>query len=255
MNALTAVHPSLSRLFSAEWLKLRTMRSSWICAVAAVVAAIGGAVVQGLGYAGPELAEGLTAREAAADVLSSSSAVLQIAIIALAVLALGSEYTGGAIRVTFVAAPRRLRLMAAKALVVAVVSTILSALTLGLGLAAALPLLSRTSLTGVPFGTMLALLGVEIGYCLLVALLAFAVTLAVRSTAGGISLTLGVVLLLRVVVVVLDVGTKADLTSLTFPVAAMRVMTDPLSPALPVVVAWVAIPAVLGSLTLVRRDA
>jgi ABC-2 type transport system permease protein len=190
-----------------------------------------------------------------AGVLSSSSTVLQIVIVVLAVLVLGSEYSGGAIRVTFVAAPRRLSVMAAKALVVMVVSALLAALSLGLGYAAAFVFLKHASLAGVPSGTMLGLLSVEIGYCVLVALFAFAVTLAVRRTAAGITVALGVVLLLKVVLVVLDAVVGFRVSGLAFPVAATRVLTDPLSWALPVVVAWLAVPAVLGSRMLVRRDA
>ncbi|MEU4557511.1 ABC transporter permease [Actinoplanes sp. NPDC023936] len=255
MSSTTTVRLSLSRLFSAEWLKLRTLRSSWVCAVAAVVLPIGGALLLGLAHTDPDFVEGVTARDAVSSVLSSSAALSQISIMALAVLVLGSEYTGGAIRVTFVAAPRRLTVMAAKALLVAAVATVLAALSVGLGYATALPFLTHASLTGVPFGTVLGLIGAEIGYCVLVALFAFAVTLAVRNTAAGIGLALGAVLLLRVVLAVLDIWVGFDLTGLAFSVAATRVLRDPLSVALPVVLAWLAVPAVLGSLTLVRRDA
>ncbi|MEU8239467.1 ABC transporter permease [Actinoplanes missouriensis] len=255
MSDTTDVRLTLSRLVAAEWLKTRTLRSSWVCAVAAVVLPIGGALVQGLAYSNPDFAEGMTARDAMTSVFSSSAALAQIPIMVLAVLVLGSEYTGGAIRVTFVAAPRRLTVMAAKALLVAAVAALLAILSLVLGYATAFPFLHHASLTGVPFGTVLGLIGGEVGYCVLVALFAFAVTLAVRNTAAGIGLTLGAVLLLRVVLAVLDIWVAFDLTSLGFAVAAGRVLHDPLSAALPVVLAWLAVPAVLGSLTLVRRDA
>jgi small basic protein len=93
------------------------------------------------------------------------------------------------------------------------------------GYAAAPAPLSRAGRIDVPFGTVRSRLGGEIGYCVLVGLFAFAVTLAVRGTAAGAGLTLGVVLLLRVVFAVLDL------------------------------VAWPAVPAVPGARALIRRDA
>ncbi|GIF11389.1 ABC transporter permease [Actinoplanes teichomyceticus] len=245
----------MSTVLAAEWLKVRTLRSFRACAVAAVILAIGGAALAGAAYTDPAFAEGLTALDAATDVISWSSAVLQFPVLVLAVLVLGSEYSGGAIRVTFVAVPRRLRVMIAKALVVAVVAALLATLSLGLGYAVAVPLLHRAALTDVPFGTVLSLLGGGIGYCVLVGLFAYAVTLLVRNTAAGIAVTLGVLLLVRLVLAVLDIWVRSDLTGLAFSAAASQVMTDPFSRALPVVVVWLAVPAVLGALAVVRRDA
>lgn len=254
MSTGTAVRLSPSHLFAAEWLKVRTLRSFRACAVAAVVLAIGGAALAGSAYTDPAFAEGLTARDAAADVLSWSSAVLQIPVLVLAVLVLGAEYTGGAIRVTFVAVPRRLEVMIAKALVVAVTAALLATLSLSLGYAAAAPILNVAGRADVPFGTVLALLAAEIGYCVLVALFAFAVTLLVRNTAAGVSLTLGALLLVRVVLAVLGIWVQFDLAGLAFSAAASRVMTDPFSRALPVVLAWMAVPAMVGAVTVIRRD-
>ncbi|BBH67934.1 hypothetical protein ACTI_46190 [Actinoplanes sp. OR16] len=244
-----------AHLFAAEWLKVRTLRSFRACAVAAVILAIGGAVLAGSAYTDPAFAEGLTARDAAADVFGWPSAVLRIPLLVLAVLVLGSEYAGGAIRVTFVAAPRRIEVLAAKALVVTVAVALLATLSLSLGYAAALPLLRRAGLTDVPLGTVLSLLGGEVGYCVLVGLFAYAVTLLVRNTAAGVALTLGVLLLLGLVLAVLDIWVRFDLTGLAFSAAASQVTTDPFSRALPVVVGWLAVPAVFGTLAVVRRDA
>ncbi|SDS39814.1 ABC transporter permease subunit [Actinoplanes derwentensis] len=242
-------------LFAAEWLKIRTLRSFWICSVLGMVLGVAGAVLQGLAFSDPDLAKGVTARDALTDVLGSGSAVLQIAIVVLSVLVLSSEYSGGAIRVTFVATPWRLRVMAAKALVVTAIATVLASLSLTLGYAAAVPFLHQGDVAGTSLGIMLSLLGVEIGYCVLVALFAFAVTLAVRNTAAAVTITLGVVLLSTVVLTLLDLMLRTDLTSVSFSVVASGVLTDPLSRALPAVVAWLAVPAVLGGLALTRRDA
>ncbi|WP_430785347.1 ABC transporter permease [Actinoplanes sp. G11-F43] len=249
------VRLTLPRLIGAEWLKVRTLRSSWFCLAVAPLLAAGGGALSALGFADPELTGGVSARDAVTEVLASASAGLQIAVVVLAVLVLSSEYTGGAIRVTLVAVPRRLGLTAAKAAVVTVAVTVLAGLSLTIAYAVAFPLLDRGGLTPPRYGTMQALLGAEIGYSVLVALFAFAVTLTVRNTAAGVGLTLGAVLLLRVVLFMLDPLVRFDLQSLAFAPAATRVWTDPLSSALPVVAAWLLVPAVVGAVNLVRRDA
>ncbi len=255
MNTDPSVRLTLPRLVAAEWLKLRTLRSSWVPAIAAPVLAVGGAVPAALALADPASNEGLTAREAVDGVLSSSAGVLQIAVVVLAVFALSSEYTGGALRVTLLTVPRRWSLIAAKAAVVAVAVSVLAGVSLILGYAAALPLLHRGGTAVEPYGTMqLALFGTEIGYCVLVALFASAVTLAFRSATAGIGVTLGVVLLLDLVLLMLDPARILGLQGLAFSTAATGFLTDPLSRSLPVVVAWLVIPAVAGGLRLTRRD-
>ncbi|GAA1614582.1 ABC transporter permease [Actinoplanes couchii] len=255
MTTDSPVRLTMPRLIAAEWLKLRTLRSFWACVVAAPVLAAGGAAASALSFSDPDLAGDVTARDAVTEVLASSSGVLQIALVVLAVVALSCEYTGGAIRVTLVGVPRRLSLVAAKAVVVTVVATLLAGLSIALGYAAALPLLHQGDVAPLPYGTMQALFGVEVGYCVLVALFAFAVTLTVRNTAAGVGLVLGAVLLLRVVLFMFDPLVRFDLQSLAFSTAATQVWTDPLSRALPVVAAWLLIPAVAGAVNLIRRDA
>lgn len=242
-------------LFVAEWLKIRTLRSFWICAVTGLVLAVAVAGAQAFSYADPVFAEDMTGREILAEVLGSASAVLQIAIVVVSVLVLGSEYSGGAIRVTFAATPWRLRVTAAKALVVTAIATVLAVVAMLAGSAASAGLLHRGEPPVVAPGIMLSLAGVEIGYCVLVALFAFAVTLAVRNTAVAVTVSLGVVLLSGLVLSLAGMVLEVDLVSVSFPAAASGVLTDPLSRALPAVLAWLAVPAVAGILTLTRRDA
>lgn len=186
--------PTLSRVVASEWLKLRTLRSFRVGAGAAVVLAAGGAVLRALSHTGAS----------AADVLAASSSGLQIALVVLAVLVPGVEYTGGAIRVTLLAVPRRRLLMTAKTLLVTAGATVLATLSLIIGYVATLPLPHRGEDFGSAYGTMSALLIVEVGSCVLVALFAFAVTLLVRNTAAAAGLTLAGVLLSRMVLFVLD---------------------------------------------------
>ncbi|MEU5553527.1 hypothetical protein ABZ738_27500 [Micromonospora sp. NPDC047793] len=169
------------RLVAAEWLKLRTLTSFWICAATALVLTPSAAAVSGL----------------------LAAVVLQTVIVVLAAVVPGAEYASGTIRTTFLATPRRIAVMTAKALVVAVVAAVLGAVCLMLAYAVVTPV-------DVRYGTVVGRWAVDIGYCVLVALFAFAVTLVVKHTASAVSLALSVVLLVRLVLMVVSMMFGAD---------------------------------------------
>jgi len=97
-----------------EWIKLRSVRSTWWLAIAAVLAmAVAGAAV-GLGY------RSHTPVATAAQIFNNSLAgaiVAQLLLGALGVLMVTGEYGTGMIRSTFAAVPRRRTVLAAKAAV------------------------------------------------------------------------------------------------------------------------------------------
>ncbi|MEV6304041.1 hypothetical protein AB0M02_31875 [Actinoplanes sp. NPDC051861] len=165
------------RLVAAEWLKLRTLKSLWVCAGTALVLTPAAATLSRL----------------------LAAAVLQAMIIVLAAVVPGSEFATGTIRTTFLATPRRIAVMIAKALVVTVVAAVLGGGCLML-----------TYAVDVRYGTVVGRLAVDIGYCVLVALFAFAVTLAVKHTASAVSLALSAVLLVRLVLMVVSMMFGAD---------------------------------------------
>lgn len=170
------------RLVAAEWLKLRTLKSFWICAGTALVFTPAAAALSG----------------------RLATAVLQAVIIVVAALVPGSEYATGTIRTTLLATPRRIAVMTAKALVVTMVAVVFGVVSL-------VPV-------DVRYGTDLGALAVDIGYCVLVALFAFAVTLAVKHTASAVSLALSAVLLVRLVLMVVSVMFGSD------PSTALRIL-------------------------------
>ena len=92
-----------------EWIKLRSLRSTWWTLVITVAGAIGVGV-----------AVGLNTRNAAGDLTNNALAGIIPALLltsVLGVLTMTSEYSSGMIRSTLAAAPRRPLLLAAKAAV------------------------------------------------------------------------------------------------------------------------------------------
>lgn len=106
----------LAQAARMEWLKLRSLRSTWW--TLAVTAA---------GTVGIGVAVGLNTRDASGDLTNNALAGVVPGLLlagALGVLAMTSEYTSGTIRATLAAIPRRPLVLAAKAAVFGVVTLI-----------------------------------------------------------------------------------------------------------------------------------
>jgi ABC-2 type transport system permease protein len=103
------------QLARMEWIKLRSLRSTWLTLAIAVAASAGIALATGSSTTSGGMFVGNT-------LVGMLIGVLLVGVVG--VLAMTSEYTSGTIRATFAAAPRRLRVLAAKAAVVGAVALI-----------------------------------------------------------------------------------------------------------------------------------
>jgi len=106
----------LAQAARMEWIKLRTLRSTWW--TLAVTAA---------GTVGIGVAVGLNSRDASVDLTNNALAGVVPGLLlagALGVLTMTSEYTSGTIQATLAAIPRRPLVLAAKAAVLGVVTLI-----------------------------------------------------------------------------------------------------------------------------------
>jgi ABC-2 type transport system permease protein len=196
----------------AEWTKLRTLASTWwlLAAAAAITAAVSAAAAAGAGCGPLGCAPALTGADPAKISLTGVDGG-QVVVALLAALAVGGEYGNGMIRVTLAATPRRLVMLAAKAAVVtgwaitagtvAVLGSVLAGRLIlpGRGLSAA----NGYLLVSLGNGPVLrAALG-SVLYLALIALLAVGVTTAVRDSAAGIGLVLGLLYLFPIVAAVI----------------------------------------------------
>jgi ABC-2 type transport system permease protein len=263
----------LAGALHAEWTKLRTLASTWWLLLGAVAAtvAVGVAVTAGV-HCPPS---GCAPAQAGADParLSLSGVYLgQVIIALLAVLAVGGEYGTGMIRVTLAATPRRLVLMAAKAVVVtgwaaaagllAVLGSVLAGRLIlpGRGLSAA----NGYAVMSLGGGPDLRAAAGSVLYLVLIALLAFGLTVAAREAAIGIGLVLGVLYLLPIVSLVIPdqvlsrrLEQIAPMTAGLYIQATAGVRGLPLTPwqGLGVLAAWAAGALFTGGLALRLRDA
>ncbi|MFC5803108.1 hypothetical protein [Streptomyces formicae] len=150
-----------------EWLRLRTLRSTWWTSAAtlivtALLALAFGALIKdmsaGQGRAVP-VAELLV-------IMLTKSPLTPVIAGTLGVFAMGHEYRYGTIRTTLALTPRRAVAFGAKAASIAAFSTLLALANLVVAWAVALPLLAGESLEGV---SAALLVRVHIGQVLLIA--------------------------------------------------------------------------------------
>jgi ABC-2 type transport system permease protein len=257
----------------AEWTKLRTLASTWwlLLAAAALTVAVGAAAAAAVQCRGLGCAPARTGADPAKISLAGVD-LGQVVVALLAVLAVGGEYGTGMIRVTLAATPRRLMMLAAKAVVVtgwalaaaavAVLGSVLAGRLIlpGRGLSAA----NGYVLVSLGNGPDLrAALG-SVLYLALIALLALGVTTAVRDSATGIGLVLGLLYLFPIVSAVIPdhvlsrhLEQIAPMTAGLYIQATTGLQSLPLTPwqGLGVLALWALGALILGAVVLRLRDA
>ncbi|MFD9207400.1 ABC transporter permease [Streptomyces sioyaensis] len=173
--------PRFTDLLRSEWVKLRTVRTTVWCLVATALTIVGAAVL----VAVKARSQGPRTIDVTVNVSHLGLMVGQLAVIVLAVTAIGSEYGTGTIRVSLGAAPWRTRWLAAKTVTVAalglVTGTVLSIVCFAL-VYLCTPAVSGSVTTP---GVVRAVLGVGLYLCAL-SMLSLAVGAILRSTVGGI---------------------------------------------------------------------
>jgi ABC-2 type transport system permease protein len=240
----------------AEWTKLRTLAGTWWLLLAVIALTV--AVAAGCGQDPAKIA---------LSGIDLSQAVVAI----LAVLAISGEYSTGMIRTTLTAMPRRLSVLAAKAVVVA-------ALTFAAGMvgAGASMLAGRLILPGRGFtpphgypplslasGPDLRAAVGSVLYLTLIALLALGVAAAVRDSAVSIGLVLALLYLFPVIASALTPSWSRHLQQIGPMSAGLAIQATgglrnlPLAPwqGLGVLALWAAGALIVGGLVLRLRDA
>jgi ABC-type transport system involved in multi-copper enzyme maturation permease subunit len=254
----------LGGVAAMEWRKLRTVRSTWwILAVFAVGM---------LGYATMAGAGGPTHPDPNYDPTNNVEQGLLLGQLTLGVLGvrmLSSEFGSGSIRATFAAVPRRGRVLAAKA-------AVLAAVTLAAGEALAFAgafTFGASAPAGVPhppLGQWAALRAVLLSgtYPCLIALIALGLAAVIRHTAGAIATIVGVTFVLPLLLMPLAKHSAVlkfmpqdiELNSLAAvkPVADQAIaITHPLSAwaGFAVLCLYAAVALAAGGWALLRRDA
>jgi ABC-type transport system involved in multi-copper enzyme maturation permease subunit len=130
-DRLPAGGATFPNVLRSEWTKIRSLRSTWLTLLAALVVTLGlsllidWAIVANWDQAPADQKATFDATNNAFNGVSLG----QLATAVFGVLAVTSEYSTGGIRTTFIAVPRRLRVLGAKALLVAVLGLVVALVT------------------------------------------------------------------------------------------------------------------------------
>jgi len=262
-------HAGFAGLLRAEWTKIRSVRSTVWTLVIFVVVCIGfTALITWLTethWYGPKAAP--RDLRAIADpvgfILGTGIGLGQLAICVLGVLVITSEYSTGVIRASLLAVPRRIPVLAAKALVFAVllivVTEIVAFCSFFVG-SAILHAHVQVSLSG--SGVTRAVIGAGL-YLTVLGLFALAIGGLIRHTAGGISIVIALVIVVPPLVSLIP-GTIANHIHGYLPTVAGQLVAqtsqqsgDVLSgwQGFGVFCAWTAVLMAACGWLLVRRDA
>jgi ABC-2 type transport system permease protein len=188
-----------AQVIRSEWIKLRSVRSSWLVLAAAVAGIAGAGLLVSYATGAHWSASSAAARADFSPINQDLIGVnlAELAVGVLGVLTATGEYGSGMIRATFAAVPRRLPVLAAKAGVLAAVTfavclaavlvTFLAgqALLGAHGISLGHPAAARAVTGAALYLTVVAVIGVGLGFL-------------TRSTAGGIATLFGVLLVLPV---------------------------------------------------------
>ena len=275
---------SFGGVLRSEWIKLRTVRSTWWCfaILIALTIALGIQMSSALTFYGVEGVIPQVAVQAMAVYgITVSTDFGALIVSTLGVLIIAGEYGTGMIRSTLTAVPKRLPALLAKGLVFGSATFVVSVLAFGLTVPLSVAFFAGNGVE-VDLGDTrywLSLLG-GVGYLVFVGLIAFGLGAIIRNTAGGIAVALGLNLAAPLVLGAVSGITQAPwLQNVQYflPSNAGRVLfgypanfADPFAPYPPatdgiwvmdawqgglVLVAWVVVLFSVAAVLLKRRDA
>lgn len=256
---------SFAGLLRSEWIKLRTVRSTIWSYATVIVISVGMAALMAASYGG---GGGPVPADAQVSLVSQAATFGvffgQLVVAVLGVLAISGEYTTGMIRSSVTAAPRRLPMLAAKAVVLFLCTFVVGLVsTVGSYLVAS-PILAGTGVTaGITDPDLfLPLIGGAL-YLALVSIFALGVGAILRSSAGGIAAALGILLLLPIAMLMIPAEWATDsmpylISNAGLGIFGLNAFGPPLAELwqnVLVVLGWVAVSLAGAAVLLRRRDA
>ena len=266
MTTVTVTAPARARdVLTSEWIKLRSVRSTYLVLLFAAAAAVG------IGYLvahadATHWVRMTAAQRAAFDPVDDSFnglGLAQLAFGALGVLAISSEYATGLIRTTFAVVPRRRAVIAAKAAVVGVVTLLAGEL-----IAFATFFTGQWALSAQHLNVTLAHPGALRGvlaagfYLAVMAWVGMGLGAVIRHTAGAITAMVGVVFLLPTTIGALPAPWDTQIGRFTVNLAGQQTIAQhphagyfSAGPSFLIVAAYAAVAIAAAALVITRRDA
>ena len=246
----------------AEWTKVRTLSTTtWLFAGAIALTVASGAGVVALVHIGQSGRQSLDPTKLSLTGVHLGQAVVAV----VAALSVGEEYRTGMIRLSLAAVPRRLRLLGAKAVTVAVVALGVGVVAVPTGLLighAVLPAHGVYPVVSLDAATLRAAIGTVL-YLVLIALLGLGVATTARDTTVSIAVVLGLLYVLPIAAQLITNPTwqrhleqLAPMTAGLAIQATTNLASQPVGPwaGLGVLAAWACAALLVAALALQLRD-
>lgn len=259
------------RLLRAEWAKLTSVRGTWWLLAAVPITMVGITVAVTLSVPLPHCPPEAVCVE---DTVRSSLGgvrLAQVVILVLAAAAISAEYETRLAIITFAATPRRLRVFAAKAVIVTAVTAVAATVAVAGSLALArftLPYHGFTAARGYPTLSLTdrSLLRAGLGtaaYLCLIALLSLGIGAAIRSYAATTSIVLGLLFLFPLAAMVINSTPWQDRLHKWGPMDAGLAIQNTLTPTpgpvtpwhgLGILALWTLAALIFGAISMHHRD-
>jgi hypothetical protein len=191
-------HTSLAHVIRSEWTKIWSVRSTFWTLLTLIVSTIGFSVLASWATS-THLRQLNPSDRATLDVTYQSMGGLefgQLAIAVLGVLIITTEYSTGGMKATLIAVPNRMRVLAAKSIVFAIIATIVGLITSFGAFYASMPFWSHQGIAtnfSDP-GVLRAVIGAGL-YVLASGMFGLALGAIIRHTAGAITAAVGLLLI------------------------------------------------------------
>jgi hypothetical protein len=229
-------HALFGDVLGSEWIKLRSVRSTWWTTIVAVLATVAvGALI--CYQSATNILDGKDSIDGFDPALTSLNGIYlaQVAVGTLGVLVISSEYGTGMIRASLAAVPQRRAFLAAKALVFAATTFVVGEIVSFIAFFVGQSLLHRAH-AGASLadpGVLRAVVGGGL-YLTAVGLLGFGMGALVRHTAGALSAFFGVLFASTALVDLLPTNWRNDVINYLPANAGSQILTvHPTQDALP----------------------
>jgi ABC-2 type transport system permease protein len=252
---------SAAGIVRSEWIKLRSLRSTWWSFGLIALIELGMAVIFAMtaSFPGGEVPESAVT-DAAISVTSVGLMFGQLVIAVLGVLIISGEYSTGQIRSSFMAVPSRLPVLAAKALVFSIATFLVSFGSIVISYLVTIPIMAGAGVQANPADPTLWLRFVgEAGFLVLLGQVSLGIGAALRSTAGGIAASLGLLLVVPTIFQLLPADWARSIAdwlpgSVGSDLFYLGGVFEPWQ-ALLVMLGWVAVVLTAAAVLIKRRDA
>jgi len=253
---------SFAGLLRSEWIKLRTVRSTIWSYATVIVISLGLALLMSSTLDLQGSMQVTEPEQTSWMIQVSTFGIIfgQLVVAVLGVLSISGEYSTGMVRSSLTAAPRRLPVLAAKAIVLFVCTYIVGLISIVGSYLVATPTMAGKGISAslADPDLFLPLMSAAL-YLSLVAVFSLGLGTILRSSAGGIAAALGVILLLPTVLQLIPADWVADMMPYILSNAGTDsfVMSGTMEPwqNILIVLGWVAVSLAGAAVLLKRRDA